>query len=254
MAGQIHDRGTYVEYLDKDIRFAGTGGIEVADNVEVYDDFVGDTLDANLWTATAATGATAFAIAVAAGGTIAGVSGDDDNEVSEIAGEIIHLPSQGIAFEARVKLSAITAVGAYIGLTDAKTEGGTALPFGLVTATLTSTATDAVGFLFDTDATTDEWFAVGVANDVDATHATLGVAPTAATYQRFRVEVDTSGNAVLKIMDDAQPGSVLFQKYLAGAVTAGTLLCPYIGVGTRTAGSARTMTADYIRCRTLGRA
>lgn len=253
MAGTVKDFGPFVLYQDKDIRFAGTGGIEIPDGPQLLDDFLGDTLHADFWATNVSAGATAFAVNVQREGVIRGATGATDDEKSEIAGEIIWLPSQGLVFEARVKISAITTVAVNVGLSDAKSEGASLIATTLSGITLTTTASNGVFWLFDTDATNDNWHAAGVKADVDTAIANSAIAPVAATYDRLRIEVDTSGNAVAKILDDAQPHVVRYQTYLANAVTAGTLLAPYIAVQARAATASRDLDVDYVRVRQLGR-
>ena len=62
---------------------------------------------------------------------------------------------------------------------------------------ITSTASDAVCFVYDTGADTDEWFACAVDGDTDdAGNATTGTAPVADTYQTLRIEVSSDGATI----------------------------------------------------------
>lgn len=142
-----------------------------------------------------------------------------------------------LVFEAKVKLSAITNINLFVGFTDqlASLEA----PVTLSGTTFTTNATDAVGFLFDTNATTDTIRLVGVANDVDATHQDTGLAPVAATYNTFRVEVSTTGVATF-YLDGVKVGTAL-----TGAVTASVALTPVVAGFTESAASA-TIDVDYI--------
>ena len=142
-----------------------------------------------------------------------------------------------LVFEAKVKISAITNISVFVGLTDqvAALES----PATLSTTTFTTNATDAVGFLFDTAATTDTIRCVGVADGTDASHQDTGLAYVADTYKTFRIEVTTGGVASFYI-DGAKVGSAL-----ADAVSADVALTPVIASFTRSAASA-TIDADYI--------
>jgi hypothetical protein len=144
-----------------------------------------------------------------------------------------------LVFQARVKLAEITSVSAFIGFSDTK-----ALESPIYSAasanTLTSDATDAVGFMFDTAMGTDNWWAVGVANDVDATAQNLGVAPVADTYETFRIEIGSTGIAKF-FRNGAEIGSGA----MTGAVTPTVALTPYFGVRPLSAAAGKLLTIDY---------
>src|SRR3546814_17818472 len=89
----------------------------------------------------------------------------------------------------RLKLSAITTCYAFVGFTDVTTLEAPIISAGSAN-TLTSNASDAVGFMFDTGMTDDNWWLVGVDTDVDATHEDTGLAPVADTYATFEVDVE----------------------------------------------------------------
>ena len=60
-----------------------------------------------------------------------------------------------------------------------------------------------MGLLYDTGATTDEWWMVAVdSNTDDANNAATGTAPTADTYQVLRVEVDADGASDIRFYID----------------------------------------------------
>jgi uncharacterized protein (DUF362 family) len=104
---------------------------------------------------------------------------------------------------------------------------------------LTSNATDAVGFLFDTAADTDNIWFVGVANDVDATHQNAGQAFVANTFRKLVMEIDTSGNASFYIQD------ALMGMVMTGAVTPSVRLAPVFAVFSCTT-ATRIADCDYI--------
>lgn len=251
MAGTVKDLGNRVVYRGKRIAFEGSGLLE-SDAIVLKDDFLGDTFDANLWSSQADAGATAAAVSVAAGGMARLVTGTTSGARADMAGEVVWLPSKGLIFEARVKVSAITAVRINLGLSDAKTE--TEIAVTQSGTTLTTAATDGVFWFFDTDSTNDNWHAVGVKADVDTAASNSSIAPVADTYQRFRIEIDTSGNAVCKILDDSNPhsGAPLYQTYLANACTAATLLTPYLAVETANT-TSKNFDIDYVFAAQLAR-
>jgi hypothetical protein len=221
--------------------FAGTKHFRLPSrqNVVLFDDFVGDTFDTNIWAGAADAGATTPAITAAAGGAVRLVTGASDDEISEFAGEIIwNAAAGGLYFETRIKASAVTTLALAVGLTDAKQETNL-LPASLSTTTFTTTASDAALWLYDTDATTDVWRGIGVKADTDITTKPTGAAPGAATYETLGIGVSSDGTAYWY-----QNGNLVGSS--ANAVTAATLLCPYVGAANRTAGASRNVDVDYV--------
>jgi hypothetical protein len=209
-----------------------------------YDDFNGKAIT-GLWDVQKGSdGSTAnFAVNAAASGTVRATTGAGAGGTMAVNGVQLcsalnwKAANGSLVFEAKVKLSAITAVSCFVGLTDQV--AALEAPATLTTTTFTTNATDAIGFLFDTNATTVTIRCVGVANDVDATHTDTGLAYVAATYRTFRIEVDTSG--VAKFFIDG----VVVNSGLTGAVTASVALTPVVS-GFATAAASRTVDVDYI--------
>jgi hypothetical protein len=141
--------------------------------------------------------------------------------------------------EWRVKMSAITTCWAFIGFTDQISTLEAAIESAASGNTITTNASDAVGFMFDTRMTDDNWWLVGVAADVDATAQDSDIAPTAAQYQTLRVEVTADGIASFFI--NGQPVGTR----MTGAVTAATQLTPTIGVSKTSVAASMTMDVDY---------
>lgn len=209
-----------------------------------FDDFSGKTISTIWDVQKGSDGATVnFAISAAANGmaratTGAGAGASMAANGVQLSSALNWYANQGnLVFEAKVKISAITNINLFVGFTDQL--AALEAPVTLSGTTFTTNATDAVGFLFDTNATTDTIRLVGVANDVDATHQDTGLAYVAATYRTLRIEVDTSGAAVFFI-DGARVGTTL-----SGAVTATVALTPVIAGFTESAASA-TVDADYV--------
>ena len=117
-------------------------------------------------------------------------------------------------------------------------------PIEVSGTTITSSASDAVGFMYDTAATSDIWYIQGVKGDVDTplTAASINgdstLAPTAGTYNEFRIEVSTDGDASFYI-DGAFCGRV------TDCVTPTVLLTPIVLVEARTT-AAQTVYVDYM--------
>lgn len=151
-----------------------------------------------------------------------------------------------LVFQARVKMSAITNIAVFVGFTDQT--GALEMPIQSAAGahTITTNATDAVGLLFDTsDTSTDQWLAVGVANDVDATvQANLGAGsaliPVADTYETFRIELSATGAAKF------YRNGVSIGSAMTGAVTPTVALTPVIAGFNRTTTGTPTLTCDYL--------
>lgn len=212
-----------------------------------YDDFLGDVLTDQWGSAEGAddsTSAVAAVVAGAANGVCRITTGDGDT--STMAGSGVQVTSflnwkansGNLIFEARVALSAITSISVFVGLTDQVSSLEMPINSAGSSDTITTTATDAVGFFFDTAQVIDNWWIAGVKNDTDATHANTTIAPVAATYQVLRIELDASGNARFWI-DGVFVGTVV------SAVTATVALAPVIAAFNRTT-SSRNVDIDYV--------
>ena len=133
-------------------------------------------------------------------------TGDDDGATANDASQFVcHIPVQadslGLVMETRLRINtAITNVAVNIGFTDITTLEE---PFTIAGGdAVTSNATDAACFTYDTDADTDEWFALAVDSDTDDSgNSTTGTAPTADVYQVFRIEIDSDGNTIRYYID-----------------------------------------------------
>lgn len=229
-----------------DGKLAGFSPSVVTKNTVLFDDFLGDVI-ADQWSAAKGSDGQAVIAAVVAGesgGAVAQTTGDT-TVVAESCVSLTHglnykAANGDLVFEARVKIDAITTVQQFIGLTDVLATTTLEQPFTINGTTVTSTATDAVGFLFDTDATTDVWHLVGVANDVDATRIQTSIAPVAGTYAKFRIELSAAGVAKFYI-NDVLVGT------MSAAVTASVALTPVVEAMARTTAS-RVQTVDYVFC------
>lgn len=222
-------------------------GLSEADYVKWFDDFLGDALDVKYATLLEGTDAATIDAAILAGG-IGGVlrctTGDAGTGLAADMGQIVSVlqwqSSNGeLNCEVRLKLSAITECYCFVGFTDSLS-----LEAPIISAasadTITTTATDAVGFMFDTRMATDNWWLVGVANDVDATKQDSGYAPVAATYEKLRVSVTAAGVATF-YRNGTQVGTAM-----TGAVTPATDLTFTFNFGKLSTASSVTMDLDYI--------
>lgn len=213
------------------------------------DDFLGDVL-ADQWNGRVGTDPQCITptITSALGGAVRLVTGDD--VAADMATNGVQLDhalnwqanSGLLVFEIRVKLSAITNVALFIGLTDQVS--ALEMPFTLAAGdVLTSNASNAVGILFDTAADTDNWWMVGVSNDADATKQNSAVAPTAATYETWRIEF-LNNTACQFFRNGALIGATM-----QSAVNQ-VPLTPVVAAFSRTTAS-RNIDADYVVVETM---
>lgn len=219
------------------------GRIENTAKVTLFDDFLGDVI-ADQWSA--AKGSDGQAVIAAINSQASGavrLTAGDTTTVAESCSSLTHglnwVPANGgLVFEAKVTpVSSVANVAYFIGFSDVLATTTLEEPITLSTTTFTANAADAVGFVFDTAATTDVFYAVGVA----ATVVTAGVAtsaPVADTAVTLRVEVSTAGQATF-YRNGALVGTI------AAAVTAATALTPIVEVMARTT-TAKAIDVDYI--------
>lgn len=214
--------------------------------ITLYDDFLGDAVLSN-WneregadTGTSVSGVVAGAV----GGVLRLTTGD--SATTTMAGNGIQVESAlnwkanqgGLIFEARVALDDISTTAWFLGFTDQV--AALEMPFTLGGSdALTSNATDGIGVLFDTGADADNWWIVGVKNDVDAVKENLGLAPVAATYETFRIEIDINGHATF-FRNGEQIGNLM-----KSAVTASVALTP-VFAGFSRAAAVRNLDVDYV--------
>lgn len=214
--------------------------------VAYFDDFVGDVI-ADQWNVVEGTDSATSDAAILAGG-IGGVLRFTTGDAGTgLAADMVQMTQAlqwqasngGLVIQSRFKLSAITTCYVFFGFTDLVTLEGPIISAASAD-TITTNATDAVGFMFDTRMTTDNWWLVGVANDVDATAQNTGFAPVADTYETLRIEVSAAGVATF-FRNGLQVGVAM-----TGAVTAATDLTPTFNVSKTSVTASMTADMDYI--------
>lgn len=202
----------------------------------LFDDFLGDTLATDLYVGTASTGGTVAITSTVVDGVVDLTTDATDGDAAQLAGNAQWRVQDGsLRLEARVQTDVVTTLAQFIGFTDATSETDT-IPMTLSGTTFTTTATTAVGFLFDTEATNDNWHAMWVDDDVDSSEAIAdlrfsGVAPVAATYYTYIVELQDRGSglgarAVFSIIDN---NGKMYQKTFTTNIDRDAALVPYIG-------------------------
>lgn len=219
----------------------------------LFDDFLGDAIVGTNWgapTKGSDGGTVDFAHLTGVNGLLKGTTGAGATTTMAVNGISLisalqwkanqsALPRK-LCFEARLKISAITGISIFCGLTDALTLEA---PFESAASsdTVTSNASDAVGFMFDTDMTTDNIWLVGVKGDTDATKQDSGLAFVADTFRTLRVEVDA--NEIAYFFIDGKPIGTA----MTGALTKTVALTPVVAAFSQGAAS-RDVTIDYIHC------
>ena len=144
-----------------------------------------------------------------------------------------------LVFETRVHVDDITDVTMCVGMSD--DIATVQIPFTLTGDTDTGVADDFIGFCFDTGATTDNWWFVGVNNTAEATgNAATDTAPANGVFQVLRVEVDANGEDARGYIDGVLKGTIT-----ANSVAEAVLLSPHISVQSHAA-ATRTLTLDYV--------
>ncbi len=215
--------------------------------VSFFDDFLGDvTLDQyNLLEGTDSATSTELVLAGGIGGVLQITTGDAGTGLAADMAQVTQaLQWQALngdlCFQTRIKLSAITTCYVFIGFTDLAVTLEAPIESAAAGDTLTSNATDAVGFMFDTRMTNDTWWLVGVATDTDATAQNTGIAPVADKYETFRVQVTATGIATF-FRNGVQVGTAM-----TGAVTAAADLTPTINVSKTSVAASMTAEIDYV--------
>ena len=212
--------------------------------VKLFDDFLGDVI-ADQYSTGADTGGSGGSTAVtAAVNGVLRITTDDQTD-----GDRIALTTQlnwqasdgGMIMEARLKcVTAITYRTIFVGFTDVLASSTTVeMPIEMSGTTLTSTATDAVGFMYDTASTNDTWYGVGVKADADATAVDSTIAPVAGTFQTLRVQVNPDGDARFYI-NGKLIGTV------EDAITVSVACTPIIALEAQGAAAAKILDVDYL--------
>ena len=216
---------------------------DIGRKVTLFDDFLGDVLEDG-WSAAEGNDAQAIIATINSqvGGWVRMTTGDTAT-LSESGQALTHglnwkAASGNLVFEARVKpVSSVADVAYFIGFHDSLATTALEEPVTLSTTTFTATADDAIGFVYDTAATTDVFYAIGV-KATTKTAATALAAPVADTVVTLRIEVDTAGTA--KFYVNGALGATI-----ANAVTTTVALTPIVSAMARTT-TSKSIDVDYI--------
>ncbi len=209
--------------------------------VHFMDDFLGDTVDGNLYTTSVANGG-AVAISAAQNGTLLVTANNAGSDVAEVMGDANWYAKCGdLIAEFRLKVDNITNVAINIGFanTYANSNDHCAVEIGASQAvTMDADVTDFVGFVFDTGATLDYWYMAQSKNTTNTVVAVGTTAPVNATYETFRVKLGATGTATY-YRNGVAVGTIV------NSVTNTTALHLYAAVIGRTT-AARNVSIDYI--------
>ncbi len=210
------------------------------DKVVFYDDFLGDALDAR-WAPSGDNGGTE-AITAGTGGTATLTTGATDDDRSILASDLNWYCAQNPVVEIRAKINTITTAGIVLGFNDAITEANDTMPFEITAAAATlvnGKCTDGVAFVFDTDGSVDKWYMAATKADAEGTPVITAYAPVAATYETFRIALNTLGDATFY-----RNGALVGRQ--PACITTTAPLCIFMGLISRSAG-ARILTVDYVK-------
>jgi len=221
-------------------------GSYVPSSLFVYDQdhFTGDVIG-DQWSAAKGSDAQAVIAAVVAGahgGVVSQTTGDSvvvAESCVSLTKALNYKSANTIRFECRFKpVTSVANVQYFIGLTDVLATTTLEQPITLSGTTLTTAATDAVGFVYDTDATNDTWHLQGVKADTDTALLNSTIVPVVDTWAVYRIEVSSTGTASFYI-NDVLVGEV------ANAVTTTVALTPVVEAMARTT-TVKEVQIDYI--------
>jgi hypothetical protein len=217
-----------VTYGYDGLRF--NNAINNPDYVAFFDHFLGDTLSAE-WDTDVSTGAT-VAVLSAANGTVRFDTAATDNGHATLAlGLHWTTGSDFLIAEARFASATTTVTRAIeVGISDAVSETN-GLAFSSHDATPVAVATDAVVFGFNTDDTMTAWSAISVNDGGTPQQTDTAIALTADTFQKLRIVVNQTGDAIFYI-----DGTEVARHLLA--VNTAVLVSPWVTLKTLAATTA----------------
>lgn len=250
LQGSDYGLGPNGELISRGSHVRGAHGKQIVgssiDTVSFTDEFMGSgqaysTTPINGWISRKGTTNTVdWTITEGVNGGIVGKVGDT---TASMAVSGIQL-ARGLSWKAnqgglrclwRVKTGIITNIAIFVGFTDQVAALEMPIQSAAGSHTITTNATDACGWLFDTaDTGTDQWLLTGVANDVDATVQTTSLVPVADTFEYLGVEISAAGKASF-YRNGAQVGTTM-----SGAVTSTVALTPVLAAFNRTTSNGAT--------------
>ena len=214
------------------------------DQVVVFDDFVGDVLSVEWQTADTGSGSSADAvISAGANGTIVMVTGTADNGYSAISRELTFQGQLNCVLAVRLKINDVADAKIEVGFTDAHDDAGAVNTLG----TYSTTATDWVGWIFDTEDTGNatKWQATGVDSNTEATKIEPDLTVAADTYETLIVALEDTTAHFYRL--DANGYQTYKSAPMTGACSKDVSLTPWVFVQSRESSDSKTLTVDYIK-------
>lgn len=214
------------------------------DQVFFYDDFLGDTINLDMYALANGGGAAVsnFATAVAANGTVAGALGTANDVTASISliGPLIYYGDQNAGIHIRMKSSAVTSLVLDAGFVDAVPGSNTSAVNDVDTPTVYMTDGAVLHLHTGQTLATAAFVTAGTSFTTTATSvaATLASVPAANTYFDVRIQLVT--NAAYCWVN-----GVLVAQHTGNKVEGGTALAPWIYARALSA-TSRTITVDYI--------
>jgi hypothetical protein len=239
-------------YTDRPQVMSGASWVEPQGAVVLFDDFLGDTLNTDLWLLTqSGTPTTAGAISASAGdpvaghgGWLAGATDDVDAEADELAsspsataGGNFRADRAGngmMVVEWAISIpTALTTRQYFAGFSDDATEGSGAIAINITGTTVADAATDAAGIGFYS-AATDATHFLGASTDSN-TQSTITACSTLAfdTWYKLRTEIDTNGDCYFYVGDRASQPATYYGTSNTGT-SPDVLLMPYFAASPTT--------------------
>ncbi len=207
----------------------------------VFDDFLGVVLGVEWRTADTGSGSSADAV-ISAGtnGTIVMVTGTASSGYSAISRELNFQGQLNCVMAARIKVNDIEDTKIEVGFTDAHDDAGAVSTL----ATYSTTATDWVGWIFDTEDTA-YWQATGVDSNTEDTKIEPSIAPVNDTYETLIVALEDTTAHFYRL--DANGYQTYRSAPMTGACSKDVDLTPWVYVESNEAGDSKTLTVDYIK-------
>jgi len=229
-----------IEFRDKTHAENIKGPMQEA-KVHFVDDFTDDTLSTDKWTATVTNATIAVDHSTYSGGHVLVTTDTTDNESSFLGSAICWEDDLNAVAEFRVRITDVSGVGVFIGLSDAAYESTPDMPIDYADGTLAAAATNAVGVIVDADDS------VNGASSIVAVAVKAGSLQTAVdsgtdwadtVVHNIRIELDPDANAIF-YLDGTAFGR------MAACTTSGTKLSLIVAVCNRDSG-ADTVYIDKI--------
>ena len=199
--------------------------------------FDGIALDTtNDWAVSVPGTTDSVAISEVQGGSALITTGTVDDDSCMMATPIIYSGTKNAIFEAKITVSDVTGTALFVGFSDAKSESNNSIAIHYASDTLTSVATNAVGFVCDADSTTAGASMImceGVKAGTDETSVSTGT--TWADGETKTVRLELVGDEATFYLDGVRLG------YMDDALTAATLMCFTVQAMTRANDGSNTV-------------